>query len=231
MTGSGGLERAAPEAPHATREVRWVLEGRLREHPDLGRWYAAIPDIVSEVPLLELGACASEERTDVYLPVPAGAPCGIKVREQRLEVKGLASEFREVCFGRHAGTVQRWLKWSVTAGGALHAAYAEVDGALPLRKSRRTVHLMLSPAGGGGGHALLEVELGDLSLSGMELSTVAFEASPDDELLDALFREAVASCLSRLAGPALSARRSMSYPELVGRTLRRDGIAPASTVR
>lgn len=57
-----------------------------------------------------------EERTDIYLLLPGCRTVGVKLRENRFEIKALIEEYAS--FGRLPGpdgTVQRWTKWSLAS--------------------------------------------------------------------------------------------------------------------
>lgn len=57
-----------------------------------------------------------EERADVYLLLPGCATVGVKLRENRFEIKALIEEYDSPDrLPGPDGTVQRWSKWSLTS--------------------------------------------------------------------------------------------------------------------
>lgn len=86
-----------------TAEIRWFWESSGPS--EVVRWFAAGEDTIQQ-----------EERTDNYLLLPDCETVGIKLREDRFEVKALIGKEQNICpKTAPEGVLQRWTKWSLTS--------------------------------------------------------------------------------------------------------------------
>ncbi|MFB2970121.1 hypothetical protein ACE1CD_14190 [Aerosakkonema sp. BLCC-F183] len=86
-----------------TSELRWFNRGKIP--PEINDWFNA--DVFGEHYQLP------EEREDIYLYIPECEYLGIKLRQQRLEIKLRKAELDTLSLGDHIeGKVEKWVKWS-----------------------------------------------------------------------------------------------------------------------
>ncbi len=88
-----------------TTEVRWFGEGDI---PRLIRtWFDLCQGEIT----------GNQVRTDLYFSDPGSKHLGIKIREGRLEIKQLASQYGLVQLHRQVnGQVEKWRKWGFELG-------------------------------------------------------------------------------------------------------------------
>lgn len=217
--------------PFSSREVRWFFNGKTDRHESLKRWFETTTPVPKDP-----GAGPPEwrgrrdDRPDVYLLVPGSDDMGIKWREGLLQIKGRVSppDTRKFC-ERHAGTVERWVKWSYASlPDAYRRLFATGRDAGPatasVRKVRALRKVRLDPLSGkiqevraeAFVHRGVVVELTDLEVGGRSHCSLAFEAFPDDAATAAAFTRAVEAFLETLTEPVLSAADSRSYPAWLG---------------
>ena len=222
------------QLPFASRELRWFFEGPLSGQPALEDWFfgCAPFDKAGDVGV-PVWQPRRDDAPDVYLLLPGQADMGIKWREGLLQIKGLVASLgrRDYC-GRHAGSVERWIKWSYAD---LPDGYADLfdspavttvavhkSRAVRLAELRADAHLEVSP------DSVLDrgiaVELTRIVVDGQAYCSLGFEAFPDDRLTDAVFDTAVTGFLGSLDAFQLDAARSMSYADWLNR-LQRGGPA------
>ncbi|MBD2184169.1 hypothetical protein H6S82_25640 [Planktothrix sp. FACHB-1355] len=86
-----------------TTELRWFNRGKLPE--DIKDWFNG--DALGE------HHQSPEEREDIYLYIPECEYLGIKLRQQRLEIKLRKAELDTLSFGDNVeGKAEKWVKWS-----------------------------------------------------------------------------------------------------------------------
>jgi hypothetical protein len=223
------------QLPFASREVRWFFDGPLSAHGALEDWFFGC------APFERAGGVGApawqprrDDAPDVYLLLPGQADMGIKWREGLLQVKGLVASLgrRDYC-GRHAGSVERWIKWSYAN---LPDGYADLFDSpavttVAVHKSRavRLVELRADARFEVDPGSVLDcgiaVELTRIVVAGQACCSLGFEAFPDDWLTDAVFDTAVAGFLGSLDALRLDAARSMSYAAWLDRLQRRGAAA------
>jgi hypothetical protein len=221
------------QLPFASRELRWFFEGPLSDQPALEDWFFGCAPFATAG---DVGAPVWQPRRDdapdVYLLLPDQGDMGIKWREGLLQVKGLVADLgrREYC-GRHAGNVERWIKWSYAD---LPDGYADLFGSpavttVAVHKSRavRLVDLGAGARVEVSPETVLDcgiaVELTRIVVDGHAHCSLGFEAFPDDRLTDAVFDAAVTGFLGSLDALRLDADRSMSYAAWLN-CLQRSGL-------
>ncbi|MBD2104982.1 hypothetical protein [Leptolyngbya sp. FACHB-261] len=100
----------------ATTEVRWFQPGRLPEAVE--QWFQqgfqqGLQQDGSE--MASILPSISESREDLYLSMPALLGLdnlGIKLRQNKLEVKWRTRELEPLCLKDCQGKLEQWLKWS-----------------------------------------------------------------------------------------------------------------------
>ena len=203
-------------------EVRWFFDGGVAAHAELRRWFEA--DSGTE------WRSRLDGEPDVYLLLPGAEDMGIKWREGLLQVKGRAAADGIQAFGsRHAGVVERWIKWSYAGmpDGYRRLFIDDSTGIerVSVRKTRALRLLDVAPGTGGITEVppgtLLEhgiaVELTDLRAGDVSCTSLGFEAFPDVAAMRSRFTDAVAGFLQSLGSPVLDTRRSLSYPAFLNR--------------
>ncbi len=211
--------------PLASQEARWFFEGGSVRHADVRQWfeqYSPYPRASGVGP--PVWRSRKDGKSDIYLLVPGAADIGIKWREGDLQVKGRVADLGTVVFaGRHAGRVERWVKWSY---GALPGAYRDIFertaslDTVTVHKTRALRKIRLGTFTGAAEEVAattlldrgLNIEMTDLSVDGRAYCSVAFEAFPDDSAMHAAFNGAVSLFLEGLTSVTLSVQDSRSYP-------------------
>jgi len=200
----------------SSQEVRWFIEGSIERHPALKRWIES--DVSHPKWIGRLGG-----KPDAYLVIPGAVDMGLKWREGQLQIKGLESSLGTQVFrGGHAGTVERWMKWSY-AGNDIHEAFGgwfRSSRVVEVFKTRCLRKLRLNPFR----HEAIEVEpdalidrggsleVTDLRVNATAYCSVAFETFPNDSAMHEDFTALVNKFLGELEGVELTASNSMSYP-------------------
>jgi hypothetical protein len=91
----------ASSAAYPTTEVRWFLTGDIPASVE--RWFQGLGD-QNDHP---------ESRVDRYLRLPNGDALGIKLRENRIEIKIRTTVYGNVTFNNGVeGRMEGWRKWS-----------------------------------------------------------------------------------------------------------------------
>lgn len=82
-------------------EIRWFFEGRMED--EARHW-------IEQEPKVSL----PEERVDIYFVYPNSTKCGIKLREERLEVKALSRKEKRIHFLKGLnGEIELWEKFVI----------------------------------------------------------------------------------------------------------------------
>lgn len=221
----------AKTIPQASHEVRWFFEGKADQHESLKHWFETITPVKrsSDVgPVQWKGRLG--DKPDIYLLVPGYEDMGIKWREGKLQIKGLASSLgTQVFCGRHQGKVERWIKWSYSdiPDSYQRIFMAEKEPGLitvPVRKIRAQRKVRLDTFTGKAQEVDaktfldrgLGFELTDLEVAGKAYCSLAFEAFPNDSAMDAAFIQAVEAFVDGLKAMELAAANSQSYPAFLG---------------
>lgn len=203
-------------------EVRWFFDGGIAAHADLRRWFEADTGVEWRSRL--------DDEPDTYLLLPGAEDMGIKWREGLLQVKGrVASDGLQNFGSRHAGVVERWIKWSYAGMPDAYRRLFVDDSTgierIPVQKTRALRLLEIAPGTGSvvevPAGTLLEhgmaVELTDLRAGDVACTSLGFEAFPDVAAMRRSFTAAVAGFLGSLGTPVLDSRQSLSYPAFLNR--------------
>jgi hypothetical protein len=217
--------------PFASIETRWFFAGDSSRNPELRHWFESCKPFPRaenvQAPRWE-GRAGGEP--DVYLLMPGCNDMGVKWREGALQIKGRVADLGKWQFGtRHAGRVQRWIKWTYPEVPVAYRALFEADGSRGLEtaaihkiRALRMVDLAsVSPQEVAPGIDLdsgVGVEMTDLELDGERYCSIAFEAFPGNAAAEAGFEAAVSGFLGELGEP-LGLDASMSYPDWLCRRM------------
>ena len=215
--------------PFESIETRWFFEGDSSLHPDLRNWFESCTPFrqAADVRAPEWAGRAGGE-PDVYLLMPGCTDMGVKWREGTLQIKGRVADLGAHSFGaRHAGRVQRWIKWTYPDVPAAYRALFGTDSAhgletAAIHKTRalRTISLDSGRPKEVVRDSTLErgvgFEMTDLELHGERYCSIAFEAFPGDAADEAAFDTAVTGFLGELGVP-LGVETSQSYPDWLSR--------------
>lgn len=193
-----------------TTEVRWFLP---RVVPDrVWHWI----DGQTKMPT------GQPPRTDYYLRIAYGDALGIKLREGRIEVKQRQAQQRIAHFGKSAGHVEQWCKWSFSLAEA-ETVTAVLGDDLPawigVHKARkvRTFQLQNGTVVDVSGQDSLEQGCGwevaqvRLGKTAEPWWSIGFEAFGPER--SELLRIVTKYCLEMDAAPALKLDDSFSYPQ------------------
>lgn len=215
--------------PFESIETRWFFEGDSSSHPELRNWFESCAPFrrAADVRAPEWTGRACGE-PDVYLRMPGCTDMGIKWREGTLQIKGRVADLGARSFGaRHAGKVQRWIKWTYPDVPAAYRALFDTDGdhgletaAVHKTRALRMISLDSAEPEEVVRDSALErgvgCEMTDIEFHGERYCSVAFEAFPGDAASAAGFDAAVTGFLGELGIP-LSAGISLSYPDWLSR--------------
>ena len=215
------------QQPFTSREVRWFFEGPLSLNSALRDWFFdCAPFGRGDGVTAPAWRPRRNDEPDIYLLLPGRENMGIKWREGLLQVKGLVAGVGERAFcERHAGSVERWIKWSYDSLPAEYAALFTATGVTTasVGKTRALRLVDLAPPSpvevdpetivkvGMG------VELTQIVVEDREHCSLGFEAFPDERLTEAMFATAVEVFLESLVEIRLDAERSMSYAAWLNR--------------
>lgn len=178
-----------------TAELRWFARGTLPE--DIAHWFQQ--DCLGEQ------QPSAEEREDVYLYLPSCNYLGIKLRQERLEIKWRKAELGMLRFrDRVEGKAEKWVKWTCedpTDEMFKPAAVVEKGPWVSVKKVR-SQHQYENCA----------VELTKLNVRGNDWWSLAFEAVGDDiNLMDNL-QTVASSVFKSYRNPKLEFEDSYAYP-------------------
>jgi hypothetical protein len=212
-----------------TIEMRWFFPGPLAAAPDVEPWFMTRPG--GEAAPAGWAPASPAWREDRYLRVPGAEDIGIKWREGRLEIKGRVFDLGARTFAPGIeGRCERWMKWSY-AGEAVSDRFfglfegRAAAGIIPVAKRRLQRLFRLgeggetTPVGGNEPRARgLAFELARIRVGGRDEEhwSLAFEAFPADETMDAPFTQGVARLLDGCPALPLRATCSMAYPRWLG---------------
>lgn len=195
-----------------TAEVRWFFQGTV---PDgVHTWFHRPPTLVKLEPL----------RCDRYLLLTEIDSLGIKVRENRMEVKRRLQACPPTALAPQAsGQVELWRKWSfeLSALALELEPVSNTDAWIPVCKTRHIqTHIQgndrlpqsgLGTAGTTWGYTF---ELTEVTLGSQHWWTLGLEAwgASDQDLLIHSLRAAIERTLSANLPISLSAEASYGYP-------------------
>jgi len=198
-----------------TNELRWFYLGTIP--PEIEEWFPR--------------NCSLETREDWYLYTPRCDYLGIKLRQERLEVKWRKAELGVLCFGDLiAGKAEKWGKWlcSDSRGESFQPAKISSHSTwVNIQKVRRLQNYQILPdasiqpvADNDSIDNGCSVEITQLLIQKQSWWSLAFEAVGDyTHLLENL--RLTASCLFKdYRGTKLIAANSYGYPhwlEVVGK--------------
>ena len=197
-----------------TLEVRWFFEGAIPD--DVRRWF----DVSLQGPVVD-----PAPRSDFYLIVPGRDDTGLKLREQKLELKhrSRSAPFASPRLGAR-GTAELWEKWSWSYGrpGDVEAGFAEaargprVDvGKVRWQRKYDAGHAAaLRPVSGDESLACaVLIEITALSVLDRQAWTLGFDTIGPASDLDAVLAHAVDRLLETFpAAATLTTERSFGYP-------------------
>lgn len=166
----------------STAEVRWFFDGRVPSR--VYDWFVAATR-ATDLP---------ETRIDRYLLLPGTNSIGLKLRQQRFEIKLRSHQYGSVKFNENViGRVERWRKWSFGIGqngDAVQEILNKDLGWLDVHKNRHLQRYVVErktkvrPALLG--EEILsgcEVELTGLEAGGRRWWTFAFESFGEEFIL------------------------------------------------
>ncbi len=220
-----------------TQEVRWFFGGRADQHAALLRWFETsrpFPRTAHVGPLT--WQARQGDQPDIYLLIPASDDMGIKWREGQLQIKGRTSSLGQQVFcGRHAGMVERWLKWSYASlPESYQRLFTRGEGgdllvcAVWKQRMLRQIRLELAEDEAVEVDAAsviargVTVELAEIEVAGRPYCSLAFEAFPDDVVMTSAFAPVVARMLDALTEIELRASQSYSYPAWLNNLMNRN---------
>lgn len=199
-----------------TAEVRWFSRGRIPPH--IEAWFHQGAGSVEREP----------GRVDHYLLLAHIDSVGVKLREDRIEIKQRVDQQSLVRFHeRVAGLVEQYQKWSFVLGepdSALARATAAAGSWIPVRKERqlrryraadggRIVALTSTPSPGRG----CELELSRVEVAGKTWWTLAFEAFGEPSTLRVDLLAVARHVFASDGPPALPPHESRGYAAWLGR--------------
>jgi hypothetical protein len=207
---------------YSTVEVRWFYRGAI---PDEVRYWLGIS-----------GSPAIQETTriDTYFCLPEYDDLGIKLRQDRLEIKQRHRHLGELTFSECAsGYVEAWRKWSfplaiadqqpaaltLPTGAWLQVKKIRLLYRFGLGDDRRLLALPPDVVAGPG----CEVEASNIWITGQQWWSLAFETfGPESSLEDSLLATAE-NLLVHKEAPILAARASYGYPSWLARIIKELG--------
>lgn len=214
--------------PFPSIETRWFFTGDSSRHGELRQWFESC------APFSRSRARGAPEwkrrrggEPDIYLLMPGCNDMGIKWREGTLQIKGRVADLGVRSFGsRHAGRVQRWIKWTYADVPAGYRALFETGegqgldtAAVHKMRALRMISLdAATPEEVVPGTVLdrgVGFEMTDLELEGERYCSIGFEAFPDDAQTGTVFDVVVGAFVAEFAG-TLGSDTSMSYPAWLG---------------
>ncbi len=197
---------------YTTAEVRWFYSGRIPS--EVHDWFVTVAS-VNEPPA---------RRIDKYLMLPGVTTLGIKLRQQRLEIKLRNFDYGEVqLHERISGRMQRWRKWSLgldQEDGTLGEIMNQGNGWLDVHKERYLSRYIIErkivverievddDANSG-----CEVELTAIEAIGRHWWTIAFESFGEEYVLGHNLARVSERIFRTGAPPSLAIARSCSYPQ------------------
>jgi hypothetical protein len=204
-----------------TLEVRWFFEGAIPD--DVRRWF----DVSLPGPMVD-----PAPRSDFYLIVPGRDDTGLKLREQKLELKlrSRSAPFASERVGAR-GTAELWEKWSWFYGrpGDVEAGFLEeprgprvdVGKVRWQRKYDASQAPALRPVSGDESLACaVSIEITAISVLDRQAWTLGFDTIGPASDLDGVLARAVDRLLEAFpATPTLTTERSFGYPRWLMRQL------------
>lgn len=197
---------------YTTAEVRWFFPGRIPS--EVHDWFATAAS-VNEPPA---------RRIDKYLMLPGVATLGVKLRQQRLEIKLRSFEYGEVQLNeRVSGRLERWRKWSLGLGQEDHALSEimnQANGWLDVHKERMLSRYALERKidvvpldAGDDANSGCHVELTAIEAYGQIWWTIAFESFGEEYVLGHNLARVSERIFSTGTPPLLPISHSCSYPQ------------------
>jgi hypothetical protein len=199
-----------------TAEVRWFFRGPIP--PYVEAWFRWGRGRVEQEP----------GREDRYLQLADIDSLGIKLREDRIEIKQRVGQQSLVRFHeRVAGIVEHWRKWSfelAESGSALSSAAVPAASWIPVRKERRLRRYRVAEDGdvvalssSAPPDRGCELELTSVDVAGETWWTLAFEAFGEPSTLRADLLEVVRYVFASGEPPALPTEDSRGYAAWLSR--------------
>jgi hypothetical protein len=190
-----------------TNELRWFLPGTIL--PEIEGWFGQ--------------SCSPQKREDWYLYAPGCDYLGIKLRQERLEVKWRKAELGVLRFGELVeGKAEKWGKWmcSDSTGESFQPATVSTNSIwVNIQKVRRLQSYQILPdssiqpvnANDSTDNGC-SVEITQLLIQQQSWWTLAFEAVGEDTHLLENLRLTASYLLSNYRGTKLIAANSYGYP-------------------
>lgn len=205
-----------------TTEVRWFSRGRFPA--DVEAWFHRREGEVEREP----------GREDHYLQLAHVDSLGIKLREDRIEIKQRVGQRTLVqLHERVAGLVERYDKWSFVLNEpdtALARATAVAGSWIPVQKARQLRSYRVTDDGdvvalssSASPHRGCELELTRVDVAGETWWTLAFEAFGEPSTLRADLLAVVRYVFAGDEPPALPAEDSRGYAAWLGRITQEQG--------
>jgi hypothetical protein len=179
-----------------TIELRWFYRGTLPLK--IQDWFSTDAlDAPLEKP---------EEREDFYLQIPDCESLGIKLRQDRLEIKWRQAELGVLQFGKNlAGKAEKWVKFTFEGSAAANLITGDIE-LKPHWVSVKKKRLQRKYPG-------CNVELTELFLQGNTWWSLAFEAFGEEVSLMANLQAAAKLVFETNCGLKLQIQDSYAYPQ------------------
>lgn len=201
------------------------------------RWF--LPEVETSAEQAFAGI-EPESRIDWYA-FPCDPRCGVKVRQERYELKLLVQSGRETSIAGTTGNIEHWQKWSVAfdANDTPATARLKSTGWIAVEKQRRMRVFTID------GEAVREIrdrqqhwpragcqfEWTAVESNGQRYSTVSFEAfsdsHDDEEVRELILKTVMQHALPDLPDDALArftSSNSYGYAQWLQRHVRQDGL-------
>ncbi len=177
-------------------ELRWFYRGTLP--PEIQDWF-------DSQALLEPPE-APEQREDFYLLLPECETLGIKLRQERLEIKWRKAELGVLRFGDNAeGKAEKWVKWICEDNTVESLVKVDVEskanwvGVLKVRSLRK--------------YPNCNVEITRLTIEGNSWWSFAFEAYGEEANLMDNLQSAANIVFQTYSGSNFQLQDSYAYPK------------------
>lgn len=219
-------------SPFTTREVRWFFVSDSPQARALEHWFEATAPLRQEPAVSQpVWQNRAGDEPDTYLVLPGYENMGIKWREGLLQIKGrIEASAIATAFGAHQGRIERWIKWSYAGLPAAYRNLLQPDSGNRVRcvavHKRRAIRLAAFDLAAKSAHEVetdtqldrgLVIELAAVRGGEHRFLTLCFEAFPDSEAIQLLFKSTVETFVADLTAFSLDDAHSLSYPAWLAR--------------